>query len=1018
MALETYYGAMEYLVQAKPYLQDLEHALSEEHRAFAFLYCNYKERAQQTFQNLISSLIRQLIHHSRTIPSELRRLYQRSLDLQIRPSRQELLGLLTTVGSKFYSLYIVIDALDECDDTEGVRSCLFSILCEALPRACFLVTSRLVPDIEDQFKNRPRLEIKATDEDIRLYVSDQILRKPTLKRHIKADPNLGALMIETIGRKSDGMNALRCALKSLPTELDNTYDEALQRIRDQKEESASLAEDVLMWVVFAVVPLEIVQLQHAIASMSLDGQTDIGDEDLTEPGTLLDVCGGIVVVDKESTIVRLVHYTTQEYFDRHPLRLLPVAQGRITKSCITYLLLAPFNCGDSSSYFVLRDWHRRYPFVYYAALHWGKHARGVPEDDCRAQILELVSKENIRAITVYVTDYQTGSFHGRLGGLAYAAALGLTSIVNHIVNEGVDVNQINSIGITALMSAAGAGYVDTVRALLAAGADVDQRSKDDITALMIAASNGHDEVVQILLDHKANIEAATFYRGETSLLRAAKKGFTSTVQLLVDKGADMNAGDGLLHAAIEGGSTAMVELAANKIGELLTKADHMENTLVQFLELGGPIASFELLIEKWADPTGSKYGVRPIHVAARDGNVEAVRSLLKHGVSPNIRDEDGDTPIHRAAFSRNHKMIQILVDHGADLTAQNDAGESVLHIFTRSEFDNNWVSHFVDNNLMSPLVPLLVRCGVPVNTPDAEGKTALHIAVHRGFACIVKFLMEHGADGSRKDHGGRTPLEIAAISGNEKLVEQMLGHLAIPSPTHLTRLLAGARLRNAVEENNTACIQKILKEPDVDVNIPEVSGWTALHFGAYYGKSDIVESLLERGALVNARGADPARTDYNKMSYAGSNRAWDSSSVKIRYSSIANFRATPLHEAAGRGHTDVVEILLKHGADLDATDNYGNKAFYRAVEEGHANVIKLLLERGSQVSESPEGCHTPLSASVSHAHEDVVRLLLENGADAERNTDWGKSALEEAMENGNHEIAELLRKHGFTTPEE
>ncbi|KAL8878264.1 MAG: hypothetical protein Q9198_003884 [Flavoplaca austrocitrina] len=160
-----------------------------------------------------------------------------------------------------------------------------------------------------QFENRPRLQIKATEEDIWRYVSDQILRKPNLKKHVKADPDLRDLIIETIGRNSDGMfllvtlhiaslaskttrNALRRALDSLPTELDNTYDEALQRVRDQNEESASLAEDVLMWVVFAVAPLGIVQLQHAIASTSLEGRTDIGDEDLIDPETLLDVCGG------------------------------------------------------------------------------------------------------------------------------------------------------------------------------------------------------------------------------------------------------------------------------------------------------------------------------------------------------------------------------------------------------------------------------------------------------------------------------------------------------------------------------------------------------------------------------------------------------------------------------------------------------------------------------------------------------------------------------------------------------
>ncbi|KAL8856097.1 MAG: hypothetical protein Q9178_007292 [Gyalolechia marmorata] len=762
--------------------------------------------------------------------------------------------------------------LHECDDTEGIRSCLVSTLWEALPTACFLVTSRLIPEIEVQFENHPRLEIKATDEDVGLYVSEQIPRKPTLKRHINADPKLRELMIETIGRKSEGM-----------------------------------------------------------------------------------------------------------------------------------------------------------------------HARGVPEDDCRAQILELISKEHTWAISEYLRKIDRPelisrqnicayfkylpSYDGRLGSLASAAAFGLTSIVNHLLNEGVDVNQINHSGITALMSAAGAGYVDTVkallaadadvnkvdewgttalmeaagggyvdtvRALLAADADVNKADERGTTALMEAARKGHDETVQMLLDHKANLEAAT-RSGKTSLLWAAEGGSSSTVRLLLDKGANMNAGDGLFGAAIT--MTTMVELVVNRIGKL-TKADNMKNPLTRLLKLGRPsFAIFELLIEKGADPTGPKYGEAPIQVAAGLGDVEAVRLLLKHGVSPNIRDENGYTPTHRAAFCRNHEMIEILVDHGADLTAQNDAGESFIHTFLYRGFDNN-------------LVSLLVRLGVPVNTPDAEGRTALHIAAHKGFDSTVKFLMEHGADGSREDHGGHTPLETAAFSGNEKLVEQMLKHLAIPCTPHLSRLLAGARLRHAVKENDTVSIQEILKEPDLDVTIPEVFGRTALHFAAYYGQKNIVESLLARGALVNARRADPARTD----------------PIQIRLSCEAthqNFGTTPLHIAAGQGHTDVVELLLKHGADLDATDDDGHKAFFRAVREGHAKVIKVLLEHGSKVSESPEkNGVTALFISVFFNQEDVVRLLLENGADAERDTRWGEEALCAALSWKRTGIEELLRKHGFKTSRE
>ena len=661
----------------------------------------------------------------------------------------------------------------------------------------------------------------------------------------------------------------------------------------------------------------------------------------------------IVVV--ESRVVRLVHYTAQQYFDRHPLHRLPVAQCRITKTCVTYLSLDTFNCGDPSKF---GEWVGRYPFLFYAALHWGRHARGVKEDDCRAQILEFISKENVRTLTAevsYLCDefwYNKKSWKS-LGSLAYAAAYGLTGIVNILLDEGVDVNQTNDMGITALMSAAQGGYIDIVRALVSAGADVNKADENDgRTALTEAVNNGHNEIVQTLLDNEANLEAAT-RDGKTSLLRAVHKGSVSTVRLLVDKGANMNAGAGLLQAAVKSKSTAMVELAASKIEEV-GKADHMGNLLVDVLNIGGiSIASFELLIGKGADPTGAIDGQTPIHVAARCGNVEAVRSLFKHGVSPNIRDKDGNTPIHLAAFRGQYEVIEILVDHGADLTVQNN-----------------------------------------------EGETALHIAAHKAVdPTTFEFIMGHGADGGCKDRRGRTPLEIAAIPDNGKFVEQILERLAIPCPANLTRLHSATRLLNAVKKEQMVVINERLRVPDIDVNLPDERGRTCLHFAASYGQKKIVESLLERGALVNAR-TYPNRTSYSR-GITGKD-SW----------------TTPLHIAAGRGLPNTVGVLLNHGADLHATDDDGYKAFYIAAQEGHANVIKVLFEHGSEVSESPEGRGLALLTNVKRKYKDVVRLLLENGADAERKTEWGEEALEAAMSRGRSGIVELLRKHGFKTSEE
>ncbi|KAL8867715.1 MAG: hypothetical protein Q9198_008418, partial [Flavoplaca austrocitrina] len=288
-------------------------------------------------------------------------------------------------------------------------------------------------------------------------------------------------------------------------------------------------------------------------------------------------------------------------------------------------------------------------------LHWGKHARGAPEDDYREQILEFISRDNIRTITAGVSDILTKFCYDKtnLGSLAYAAAFGLTSIVKNLLDEGVDINQTSHKGITALMSAAEAGHTDTVRVLLAAHADLDQAHKYASTALIKAARNGHDEVFQILLDHGANIEAATV-AGDTSLMRDASGGLTSKVQLIIDKAANIKAQEGLFGGGNKRRSTVIVDLAANKIIELM-KADHTENLLERLLvdlsKVDGPTATcFDFLIELGADPTGIIDGKTPIHMAASYGNVDAVRSLFKHGVPPNIRDEAGNTPTHWATF--------------------------------------------------------------------------------------------------------------------------------------------------------------------------------------------------------------------------------------------------------------------------------------------------------------------------------------------------------------------------------
>lgn len=185
----------------------LQRTLPSEISAVAYIYCNYKERVQQTSNDLISSLVRQLVEQEGSIPGDLVSLYQRHTTSKTRPSGLELQKLLLSAASRLSSFFIVIDALDECSETS--RSALGSNLQSILPDAQFIYTSRRLNDIEQMFEGHPRLEIRASDSDVRRYISDRIKHEARLVRHIEADSNLKEAISDVIVRKSDGMWVLQ-----------------------------------------------------------------------------------------------------------------------------------------------------------------------------------------------------------------------------------------------------------------------------------------------------------------------------------------------------------------------------------------------------------------------------------------------------------------------------------------------------------------------------------------------------------------------------------------------------------------------------------------------------------------------------------------------------------------------------------------------------------------------------------------------------------------------------------------
>lgn len=326
--------------------------------------------------------------------------------------------------------------------------------------------------------------------------------------------------------------------------LDEAYNQAMMRIDGQMPGFRRLGRKVLSWITCAKRPLTTSELQHALAVKVSDTQLD--GNNIRDIEDMVSVCAGLVTVDEQSSIIRLVHYTTQEYFERTQRQWFPGAQIDITTICVTYLSFDTFKSGCCQSD---KDFEQRLQLnkLYdYAAQNWGHHAREASAS-CQGSIEFLQKQAQVEASSQALLAKKTYSFDTSyskrfprdMTGLHLAAYFGLEAILQSLLATAqfhVD-SKDSRYGRTPLSWAAGNGHEGVVKLLLVIWkADVDSKGRYGRTPLSWAAEKGHEGVVKLLLaTGKADVDSKGSY-GQTPLSWAAENGHEGVVKLLLATG--------------------------------------------------------------------------------------------------------------------------------------------------------------------------------------------------------------------------------------------------------------------------------------------------------------------------------------------------------------------------------------------------------------------------------------------------------------------------------------------------
>ncbi|CAI9718034.1 transient receptor potential cation channel subfamily A member 1 homolog [Octopus vulgaris] len=480
---------------------------------------------------------------------------------------------------------------------------------------------------------------------------------------------------------------------------------------------------------------------------------------------------------------------------------------------------------------------------------------------------------------------------------------------------------------------------------------------------------------------------------------AVRYGNIDIVKLLVENGAHINDpgdyGAQPLHFAAKYKRDASKRSDATPVSEDVPDAEDLAEYGV-----------IPYLVERGADINAQDtYGSTPLHFAAMRGNDVAVTLLVQF---PHIEVDKVDktqmTALHTAARYNQKAVAEALINAGAKIRCFDDERCTPLFyacfhgcldivnlLFDAATKEDEWIV-----------------CYELVADKNIDGKTCLHAAVDGGFAEVAKICLMRGADVNGVESDRSMPLHRAAMSGNMECVKLLVDNSARIDAYDEEQ---STPLHKAALYNHYNVVDYLIK-CGARVNKRDSDSYTPLLLAALRGHSETIEILMNASA-------DPLAVDkYEKTAIYLASEENKASVLKklLEYPGMKDqvhvndqYGNRPLHVAAQEGFTEIVMILLSHGADIMATNDDEETPIHLASKFGRTNVVRALVKADKTVVKSEdEDSNTPLHIAALHGHDKVGEILINFGADvgAVNNNMW--TPLDCAAANGWTHMAMIL----------